>query len=411
MKQDEVKKASWRAIAVVALILIAIGVGLISGWRAIHAEQVARRQFDDLIDLTRQVLQLRYLAAGLNSRRLVYTMEISRIGPDAVMDDHPSRAEFLAAVTAYRSKLAAIDSTRLSPDEQSLYSAANRAFDQFMKPQERAAGLLVNSQRNSGLASTAGTTVPGPEIVHFDPTLQPVGDLTERVIARSDRLAVQAASAGDHASKWKIAFALMTALLALLFGVMNVRAIMQRVRILGNLDALSRTDPLTGVANRRRFDEECPLALERARRTERSLSVVKLELDNFRSFVDANGLPSGNSLLTATAGSFASRLREGDIIARYGYEEFAIILHGCSADAAREIVDRVRDVMPERQTFSAGITESDGHEEVAMMMARADQALDAGKHAGRNRTVIMRRDATVELQRGIDFPYVVVRRG
>lgn len=409
MKQEKASKASWRAIAIIALILVAMGVGLVSGWRTIHAEQEARSRLASTLDLTRQVLELRYLAADLNSGQMAYALAISRDNPGALTDDHPARVAFLKAASAYRSKLTAIDSTRLSADEQGQYVATQRAFEQFMAWHDRMIAARRPTGQQHGSTDAAGNQEP--EIAQFEKSLTLVGDLVERVTARSDRSAVQAARAGDQASAWKIAFAVTTGLLALLFGAMNVRAIMQRVRTLGNLDALSRTDPLTGVANRRRFDEEIPLALERARRTERSMSVVKLELDNFRSFIDTNGQVAGDRLLTATAGSFSSRLREGDMIARFDGEEFSIILHGCSADAAREIVDRVRELVPDGQTFSAGITESDGHEEVAMMVARADQALDAGKHAGRNRTVIMRRDATVELQRDTDLPYVVVRRG
>ncbi|MFN0302367.1 MAG: diguanylate cyclase [Burkholderiales bacterium] len=402
MQQDPASKNSWRAYGTVAVILVAVCVALVSGGQAIYAERESRNRLTHALDLTRQVLELRYLAADLNSTQIAYALDIWRSSPAASKDDHPARNAFLAAAAAYRSKLNAIDSTRLTGDEQRQYLAAQRAYEQFMRLQDR---------NTAAYRGGAGPATQAPATTEFAPSLELVGDLVERVTSRSDQTAVQAARASDRAGAWKIGFAFATALLAGLFGVMNVRAIMHRVRMIGNLDALSRTDQLTGVANRRRFDEECPLALERARRTERHLSVAMLDLDNFKSFNDTNGHMAGDRLLAATAGSFASRLREGDIIARYGGEEFAIILHGCSADAAREIVDRVREVLPDSQTFSAGITESDGHEEVAMMVARAGQALDAAKHAGRNRTVIMRRDATVELHRDTDLPFVVVRRG
>ena len=404
MQQDPASRSSWRAYGAVAVILVAVCVALVSGGQAIYAERESRNRLTHALDLTRQVLELRYLAADLNSGQIAYALDIWHSSPAANTDDHPARNAFLAAAAAYRAKLNAIDSTRLTGDEQRQYLAAQRAFEQFMRMQDR----NIAAYRRAG---AAGPTAQAPATTEFAQSLELVGDLVERVTSRSDQTAVQAARASDRAGAWKIAFALATALLAGLFGVMNVRAIMHRVRMIGNLDALSRTDQLTGVANRRRFDAECPLALERARRTERNLSVAMLDLDNFKSFNDTNGHIAGDRLLAATAGSFASRLREGDIIARYGGEEFAIILHGCSADAAREIVDRVREVLPDSQTFSAGITESDGHEEVAMMVARAGQALDAAKHAGRNRTVIMRRDATVELHRDTDLPFVAVRRG
>lgn len=238
-----------------------------------------------------------------------------------------------------------------------------------------------------------------------------VADLVERVSARSDRAAVLAASAGDYAGIWKVVCVVTIALLAAIFGVINARTILQRVGLMSGLVPFAGVDQHTALANRRRFDEECPLALERARRTEREVSVAMINLDNFDAISDSNGHWAGDRLLAATAASISSRLREGDLIAQYGPEKFAIILHGCSADAAREIIDRVRELVPDGLTFSAGVTVSDDHEDVAMTLARANQALDAAKHAGCNRAVIMRRDATVELHRDTDMPFVVVRRG
>lgn len=396
----------WPAILVAtgAFLLIVAALGL--GLRAVQHETQAREGLADSVEVGRQILELRYLAADLNGAHLAHSLDIWRSTAGALRDDHPARAQFLAAVSAFRAKLIAIDATRLTTDEHRQYLATQRAFDQFVRMQERIIGAYRRATSpGGGTSGTAGAPTPGPEVAHFEQTVELVGDLVSRVLARSDRNAVAAARAADRAAMWRAGFAALTVALGVLFVFLNFKAIMQRARMLAGLDALGRTDMVTGVATQGRFNEEMPLALERARRTERSVSVVMLDMDSLRAFNDTNGHQAGSRLLAATAKAFGDRLREGDLIARCGPEQFALILHGCTADAAREIVDRVHEVAPSSLSFSAGITDSDGHEEVNMMVPRAESALAAARHAGKNRTVIIRRDATVELQREPQLTY------
>ena len=406
MTHDEARTISWRSIASITLVVLGVVIVVAFGWQAIRAEDDTRTRLANAQALTRHVLELRYLAADLDAAQIVYAIELSRSGQADLKEGHPVKLAFSGALTAYRSRLAAIDVARLTIDEQRHHQAVQRAFELFAKSQERMLARNRQSAAQAGGASQDGNVMPS-----FKPSVELVAELVERVSSRADRAAVLAAHASDYAGIWKVVVGATIALLGALFGVINARTIMQRVGQIGSFDPFSGIDQLTSVANRRRFDEECPRALERARRTEREVSVAKLDLDNFDVISGTNGHLAGNRLLAATAASISSRLREGDMIAHYGPEEFAIILHGCSADAAREIIDRVRELVPEGLTFSAGVMASDGHEDAAMTLARADQALDAATHAGRNRTVIMRRDATVELQRDTDLPFVVVRRG
>jgi diguanylate cyclase (GGDEF)-like protein len=406
MPQNKAPMLSWRPIVIITLAVMGVIVAFALGWRAIHAESETRTRLASVLDLTRHALELRYLAADLHGAQIAYGAELSRSGQADLKEGHPVKLAFLSALAGYRSRLAAMDAASLTVDEQRLHQATQRAFEQFAKSHERMITIGRQSRAQSGLASNDGSALPS-----FKPSAELVADLVDRITARSDRTTVLAARASDYAGIWKIVFGVAIAILAVLFGVGNARAIIERIGPIGSLDAFVRVDQLTAVADQRRFDEECPLALERARRTERNVSVAMLDLDNFDAIGDAGGHLPGNRLLAVTAASISSRLREGDMIARYGPEEFAIILHGCSADAAREIIDRVRELVPDGLTFSAGVTESDGHEEAAMTLARVKQALDAATHAGRNRTVIMRRDSTVELQRDTDLPFVMVRRG
>ena len=92
------------------------------------------------------------------------------------------------------------------------------------------------------------------------------------------------------------------------------------------------------------------------------------------------------ALLKSFAQSLARQLRPGDLVARYGGEEFAVLLHQCDAEKARQLFARLHKCVPEGQTFSAGIADSDGQEDERQAVSRADEALYRAKAAGRNRT-------------------------
>jgi diguanylate cyclase (GGDEF)-like protein len=156
----------------------------------------------------------------------------------------------------------------------------------------------------------------------------------------------------------------------------------------GLLRQLARVDELTGLANRRAWSSEFPLAIEQARRGQAPLAVVMLDLDHFKRFNDQFGHPAGDRLLKGAAAAWADQLRGVDRLARYGGEEFIALLPSTSGEQAVEALDRLRHVTPAGQTFSAGVAVWDGSETSDEIVARADKALYAAKAAGRNRTVV-----------------------
>lgn len=156
---------------------------------------------------------------------------------------------------------------------------------------------------------------------------------------------------------------------------------------------LAAIDPLTGIYNRRSWDEHLERELARARRERRPLSLLMIDLDHFKRFNDARGHPAGDQLLAQTATVWRSMIRATDILARYGGEEFAIALPDCSPDDAVLIADRLRSAMPLGQTCSAGVACWDGQEAAAGLVARADRALYQAKEQGRNRVVIANAEA------------------
>jgi diguanylate cyclase (GGDEF)-like protein len=154
------------------------------------------------------------------------------------------------------------------------------------------------------------------------------------------------------------------------------------------LDELSTTDALTGLATRRRSDPQLQTALARAQRSRQALTVVLLNLDKFKSFNDTFGHPAGDALLRKTAEGWQAQLRPGDLLARVGGEKFAALLIGCDSAEACTAVERIRAATPQGATCSAGIAALGRTESPTEVVARADAALYRAKAAGRDCIVV-----------------------
>ena len=135
----------------------------------------------------------------------------------------------------------------------------------------------------------------------------------------------------------------------------------------------ARRDPLTGVANRRAWNEQVAVSLAEAARDGEPVSVALFDLDGFKEFNDDWGHQRGDALLVAVARGWQSALREPDFLARYGGDEFAVLMPGCAADEAAAAAQRLTEVAPERA--SAGVAQWDGRESADELVARADAAL------------------------------------
>jgi diguanylate cyclase (GGDEF)-like protein/PAS domain S-box-containing protein len=161
------------------------------------------------------------------------------------------------------------------------------------------------------------------------------------------------------------------------------------------LEALAMLDPLTGLANRRRFDELIAEEHRRSRRIECPVSLIMIDADRFKSYNDTYGHPAGDACLRAIAGAIQGTLqRPGDVAARYGGEEFAVLLPHTDAigavGIAWQIVEAVRLIRPQgdmavRMTVSVGVAGTLPHLDLLSapdMVAAADRALYLAKAAG-----------------------------
>jgi diguanylate cyclase (GGDEF)-like protein/PAS domain S-box-containing protein len=161
----------------------------------------------------------------------------------------------------------------------------------------------------------------------------------------------------------------------------------QRTNLLVALQSSARTDALTGLPNRRVWDEDLERELSRARRHGGSLCLAMLDLDRFKAFNDHHGHQGGDQLLAATATAWRPVLRTTDTLARYGGEEFAVLLPHSDEEGAMTVVGRLLDAVPLGQTASAGVASWDGQESASELLARADAALYEAKGAGRARAL------------------------
>ena len=190
-------------------------------------------------------------------------------------------------------------------------------------------------------------------------------------------------------------------LVATAAAVLTAAALLRGLRIrvteiVHRLADAARTDPLTGLQNRRGFEESFGAEVERAKREGRSLTVLLGDLDHFKSLNDRMGHPAGDAALVRVGQLLLAALRRPDPVARTGGEEFALILPGAAGEVAWGIAERLRasveeafqgDAVP--LTISLGLAQfpQDGDTADSLLEA-ADQALYAAKRLGRNRSVI-----------------------
>jgi diguanylate cyclase (GGDEF)-like protein len=161
----------------------------------------------------------------------------------------------------------------------------------------------------------------------------------------------------------------------------------QRETLELGLEQIARTDALTGLPNRRAWDEALERELARAQRNGTPICAALLDLDRFKEFNDRNGHQAGDRHLAEAADLWRERLRATDLIARYGGEEFSVLLSATSMGQAREVIETLRESVPRDETTSAGIAEWDRSESGTELVARADRALYEAKRTGRDRAV------------------------
>lgn len=157
---------------------------------------------------------------------------------------------------------------------------------------------------------------------------------------------------------------------------------------------MAMTDPLTGVGTRHSFDSYAVQHLDLAKRHSRNLSVMMVDMDNFKRINDRHGHPAGDIVLSTVGRVLKEGLRQSDIICRYGGDEFAVLLPETSTEESIELAERLKETMarefaesPYQVSATIGIAGLDQHqaENVWDLLKAADMALYNGKTLGRDR--------------------------
>jgi diguanylate cyclase (GGDEF)-like protein len=274
-------------------------------------------------------------------------------------------------------------------------------------------GFVAAAFRVSDLAAAAITNVPAANevqlVVNHDVVLGPEAALDDPARARfqvADRTWVLVVR---DPSRPSIALPLLLgvvglALSAVLGALIFVWSRNERMQ---ELQREASEDPLTGLKNRRRFDEDLRLALARARRERTTGALVMLDLDHFKQVNDTRGHPAGDQLIVEIAEVLRQRTRESDSLARLGGDEFAVILPRCTLVEARLAAEAIARAIREHEPLGGEIeplTASVGvamfgdrpRANIAAIVSEADAAMYEAKDDGRDRVRIFDRHAILE---------------
>ena len=199
---------------------------------------------------------------------------------------------------------------------------------------------------------------------------------------------------GARTARW-LALAGTLVLATALLACLRVRI----ARLVHRLSEASRTDPLTGVLNRRGFDERMSAALARAARNGRPVSLLLGDLDEFKRLNDRCGHAAGDRALRRFASVAMACAKRTQIVGRFGGEEFAVLLPDTDAIAAYAFAERMRRAYRDASagvdgaTLSVGIASLPGAAaEPELLLRSADRALYAAKALGRDRSIVFERE-------------------
>lgn len=196
-----------------------------------------------------------------------------------------------------------------------------------------------------------------------------------------------------HAAYLRVAEAGLLALVALmLLTLVLTRPLLRAFRWTEEQASEARIDSLTGLANRRALEEILAAEISRAHRFAHQLAVVLLDLDHFKEINDSFGHTAGDAMLRAVSQLLTSLARQGDTVARWGGEEFVVVLPETDLVGAHRFAERIRRTIEAhavgdmKTSASCGVATMLPEDSVEELLGAADQALYQAKSNGRNRT-------------------------
>jgi len=365
------------AVGLCALAMVAVAIG-VSLFELRHNREV-QRQYEHSLVLTRLALDAESLASRMRALQAL-------AAPDALSST--------SGDAALREAVRSLD-VDTAEWQQRIEDARQRDVPAEAKEQLARLQMAVGVMRT---ASKPGTvTGAASERSYLAAVEAAQAALFSSVRAGVDRDRIAGRPVGDVAGVAVVLLSVTALLLGAVVAALVHRAQHESRATLGVMGQLLRTDPLTGIGNRRSLDENLPVEMARARRMGTPLSLAMIDLDFFKRYNSRRGHAGGDALLRQASQIWRKQLRPTDTLVRYGGEEFTLVLPNCAADQACQLVDRLRPGVPDNQTFSAGVATWDLQESGEDLLRRADQALLIAKKQGRNRTVVSGREEQISL--------------
>jgi diguanylate cyclase (GGDEF)-like protein len=253
---------------------------------------------------------------------------------------------------------------------------------------------LVTTAIISGLNLATNDATTGAQLFYLWPVLYAANFLGRRaiyltivVVLIGEALVVGATLAADNALGDWVAMALAMTMTAVVVVTLRERG----DRLLRRLEGQALADPLTGLANRRSFDEQLDTAGTWAERNGRPLALVTVDLDYFKTINDTHGHAAGDQALQAVAGALRAVAERDDVVARLGGDEFVMLLRADkrgalrSAEALRRAVAGLTDLPSGPPRLSIGVAVlPDDADDVTSLLAASDLALYEAKSRGRD---------------------------
>ncbi|HLY49112.1 MAG TPA: diguanylate cyclase [Solirubrobacteraceae bacterium] len=226
------------------------------------------------------------------------------------------------------------------------------------------------------------------------------GDLPASMIGLAAVYVVPTLALGNSAQYpvgvWRAALLLIV--LSVVIGLVVRRLVARVDHLFQRLTDLARTDALTGLPNRRAWQELLEREAAMARRSGRPFTIALIDLDGFKPYNDSHGHLAGDRLLLSITAAWRTALRDTDVLARWGGDEFILLLPACSAPEAGLLLERMRAAFP-AAPFSTGVAESDGDRGPETLLAVADEALYRAKRERQGAPATLRADADYESTR------------
>ena len=280
---------------------------------------------------------------------------------------------------------------RLSQIDAAGYALLQR-FDQL--------NVALTAAVRSALQPLPTDALAARELVPEEVVYRAAIDDLLRIASTPEAVTAGSPTTGGRDSVGLIAVA---AIALLVLGAVALTSTLRHEQPDAEVAGLAWRDPLTGLANRRRLDQDLSALLTTDPRLERNAAVIMVDIDHFKAVNDEHGHAIGDEMLRQVSKVFTDQVRVDDIVYRYGGEEFCIILPGADQQSARKVADRIVTATREltgfggvRVTVSAGVADGPGGQ-INNTMVAADRALFVAKRHGRDQVA----DATELPESGV----------